>query len=303
MTFDSRLLNGIGVLSAVIEAGSFQRAGDSLGLTQSAVSRAVARLEQRVGIRIFHRNARSITLTDEGRRFYEQVGPHLTSIEEAASRAAGSGEEVRGRLRINVDGCFGHYVLTPAIDTFLARFPELLVEIIVRDRMGDLVADGFDLGIHFGDPEASSLTCRLLTRTRVLTCAAPSYVDRHGSPVHPREIEGKPCILMRDPSTGRAYGWDFTRAGETISVKASGRLIVNDTGSLLGACLGGHGIAQPLAIYSRQLISEGSLVQLLPEWSDETFPLYIYHHSPKLVTAKVRAFVEFVTDLVSTKCN
>ena len=108
MNFDGRLLSGIGVLSAVVQAGSFMRAGEALGLTQSAVSRAVARLEQRVGIRIFHRNARSITLTDEGRRFYEQVVPHLESIEDAAIRAAGSGAEVRGRLRVNVDGCFGH---------------------------------------------------------------------------------------------------------------------------------------------------------------------------------------------------
>lgn len=298
MTFDSRLLSGIGVLSAVIEAGSFLRAGQALGLTQSAVSRAVARLEQRVGIRIFHRNARSITLTDEGRRFYEEVAPHLDSIGEAVGRAAGSKAEVSGRLRINVDSCFGHYVLTPKIDGFLSRYPDLFVEVIVRDRMGDLVADGFDLGIHFGDPEPSSLICRLLARTRVLTCAAPSYVARHGMPAHPRDVEGRSCILMRDPSTSRPYSWDFVRGEETVSVQVSGRLMVNDTGSLLGACLGGHGIAQPLEIYSQGLIAEGRLVQLLPDWSEETFPLYIYHHSPKLISAKVRAFVAFVTELV-----
>lgn len=298
MSFDSRLLSGIGVLSAVIEAGSFVRAGEALGLTQSAVSRAVARLEQRVGLRIFHRNARSITLTDEGRRFYEQVSPHLVSIEDAAIRAAGSGTEVRGKLRINVDGCFGHYVLTPQIHTFLARHPELSVEIAVRDRMGDLVADGFDLGIHFGPPEPSSLTCRLLTQTRVLTCASPDYVKRHGLPKHPDDIAGRECILMRDPATGRHYDWDFVRGNETIEVKIGGQIMVSDTGSLLGACLGGHGIAQPLEIYSRPFLKDKRLVQLLPDWADETFPLYVYHHTPKLMSAKVRAFLDYVDEIV-----
>lgn len=299
MAFDSRLLNGIGVLSAVIEAGSFMRAGEALGLTQSAVSRSVARLEQRVGIRIFHRNARSITLTDEGRRFYDSVAPHLSSIEDAAVRAAGSGAEVRGRLRINVDGCFGHYVLGPKLHVFLERYPDLTLEMHVRDRMGDLVADGFDVGIHFGEPETSSLVCRLLLETRILTCAAPDYVARHGTPVHPSEIEARQCILMRDPATGKAYSWDFVGKGETIEVKPSGQITVTDTGGLLAACLSGHGIAQPLEIYTRPLLAEGRLVQLLPEWAEETFPLYVYHHGPSLMSARVRVFLDFLAETIA----
>ena len=298
MSFDSRLLSGIGVLSAVIEAGSFVRAGEALGLTQSAISRAVARLEHRIGIRIFHRNARSITLTDEGRRFYEQVAPHLSSIEEAASKAAGTGEEVRGRLRINVDGCFGHFVLTPNVHKFLSQYPDVSLEVHVRDRMGDLVAEGFDLGIHFGSPEPSSLICRLVTKTRVLTCASPTYVERHGAPAHPQELRERECILMRDPATGKAYDWDFLNGKDHLSVKVHGQVMVTDTGGLLGACLSGHGIGQPLEIYSRTYLDDGKLVQLLPEWADERSPLYAYHHTPKLMSAKVRAFLTFVDELV-----
>lgn len=298
MAFDSRLLSGIGVLSAVIEAGSFMRAGEALGLTQSAVSRAVARLEERVGIRMFHRNARSIVLTDEGRRFYEQVAPLLSSIEDASISAAGTSAQVRGHLRVNVDGCFGHYVLTPNIHPFLEQYPELTVEIVVRDRMGDLVADGFDVGIHFGPPEPSSLICRLLMKTRVLTCASPAYVKRHGVPSHPSEIEGRECVLMRDPSTKKHYYWEFKKGKQSIPVKVTGQVMVTDTGSLLGACLSGHGIAQPLEIYTRPFLAEGRLVQLLPEWSDETFPLYVYHHSPKQMSAKVRAFLDYVAELI-----
>jgi DNA-binding transcriptional LysR family regulator len=299
MAFDSRLLSGIGVLSAVIEAGSFVRAGEALGLTQPAVSRAVARLEARVGIRIFNRTARSITLTDEGRRFYEAVAPLLSGIEEAAVLAAGTGGAVQGRLRVNVDGAFGHYVLAPKIETFLARYPDLSVEVSVRDRMGDLVADGFDVAVRFGVPDSSALIGRLLLETRVITCASADYVARHGAPAHPKDLEhGHECVFLRDPSTGRHFDWEFDKGEEVVPVAVKGRLQVNDTGSLVGACLGGQGIAQLLELYARDMLANGRLVQLLPDWPEETFPLYAYYHSAKRVPAKVRAFLDFILELV-----
>lgn len=298
MAFDSRLLSGIGVLSAVIEAGSFVRAGEALGLTQPAVSRAVARLEARVGIRMFNRTARSITLTDEGRRFYEAVAPHLSGIEEAATLAAGTGAVVQGRLRVNVDGAVGHYVLTPNLKTFLSRHPDLSVEVSVRDRMGDLVADGFDVAVRFGFPDPSALIGRLLLETRVVTCASADYVKRRGMPSHPKDLEqGHECVLLRDPSTGRHFEWEFVKGDAAIPVAAKGRLQVNDTGSLLGACLGGQGVAQLLELYALEMIADGRLVELLPDWSDETFPLYAFHHSAKPVPAKVGAFLDFVLEL------
>ncbi|PZQ49305.1 MAG: LysR family transcriptional regulator [Rhodovulum sulfidophilum] len=300
MSFDGRLLSGIGVVAAVVEAGGFARAGEALGLTQPAVSRAVARLEQRVGIRIFNRTARAISLTDEGRRFYEAVAPHLAGIEEATVSAAASRSVVRGRLRVNVDGAFGHFVLAPRIGAFLDRFPELSVEISVRDRIGDLVAEGFDVAIHFGEPELSSLKARLLLRTRVLTCASEAYLARHGIPRHPRDLaEGHRCVLIRDPATGRPFEWEFQRGAEAVPFAAGGRLMVNDTGSLLGACLGGAGIAQLLELYARDVLAERRLTKILPDWSDETFPLYAYHHAPNLVSAKLRAFLDFVGELTA----
>jgi DNA-binding transcriptional LysR family regulator len=300
MAFDSRLLSGIGVLSAVVEAGSFARAGEAMGLTQPAVSRAVARLEERIGIRIFNRTARAISLTDEGRRFYEVVAPLLAGIEEASTTAGGAKAAVRGRLRVNTDGTFGHYVLAPHMAKFLERFPDLSVEISIRDRMGDLVADGFDVAIRFGEPEPSSLKARLLLATRVLTCASPAYLARHGEPGHPRDLEqGHQCVLIRDPTTGRPFEWEFQRGEEAIPFGAAGRLMVNDTGSLLGACIGGAGIAQLLELYTKDLLPDGRVVQLLPDWSDETFPLYAYHHASNLIAAKVSAFLEFVQELVT----
>ncbi|XXR53114.1 LysR family transcriptional regulator [Sorangium sp. So ce381] len=290
-------MDGLGVLRAVVEAGSFVGAGEALGLTQSAVSRAIARLEDRVGVRLFRRTARSISLTDEGLRYYESVAPHLAAIEDATIEAGGSSAKVRGRLRVNVDGSVGQFVLTPRLGPFLARHPELSMEIAVRDRMGDLIRDGFDVAVRFGQPEPSALKARLLLRTRIVTCASPAYLARHGAPRRPSDIEKHPCVLMRDPSTGSPFAWEFVRGKKVVRVSASGQLMVNGVGPLLAACLAGQGIAQVLELYTRELLADGRLVQVLPEWAEETYPLYAYHHAAQLMSAKVRAFLEFVVAL------
>jgi DNA-binding transcriptional LysR family regulator len=294
---DRGSLDGLDVLGAVVAAGSFVGAGEALGLTQSAVSHAVARLEDRIGVRIFRRTARSISLTDEGRRFYESVAPHLVAIVDATTEARGSSSKVRGRLRVNVDGGIGQFVLTPRLQPFLAQHPELAVEIAVRDRMGDLVREGFDISVRFGLPEPSALKSRLLMRTRVVTCASPAYLARRGMPQRPRDLEEHQCVLMRNPSTGTHYAWELVRGKKVVPVHVSGQLMVDQVGSLRAACLGGQGIAQMLELYARDLVADGRLVQVLPEWAEETYPLYAYHHSARLQSAKVRAFLEFVVAL------
>lgn len=300
MAFDGRLLSGIGVLTAVVEAGSFARAGEAMGLTQPAVSRAVARLEERVGIRIFNRTARAISLTDEGRRFYETVAPLLASIEEATLMAAASKARVRGRLRVNVDGTFGHFVLTPRINDFLERYPELSVEIHVRDSIGDFVGDGMDVAVHFGEPDAHSLRAELLLETRVFTCASAEYLRNHGAPKAPADLlDGHQCVLIRDPTTGRPYTWEFQRQGEIVPFAATGRVIVNDTGSLIGACRSGAGVAQLLEVYARDIVLAGELIHILPDWSEETFPLYAYYRASALMPAKLRAFLDFVREIIA----
>jgi DNA-binding transcriptional LysR family regulator len=294
-------LDGLGVLSAVVQAGSFVRAGESLGLTQSAVSRAVARLEERVGVRLFRRTARAISMTDEGLRYYESIAPHLAAIEEATIAAGGSSAKVRGRLRVNVDAGIGQFVLTPGLEPFLAKHPELSIEIIVNDRMGDLVREGFDVAIRFGVPLPSSLKARLLLRTRILTCASPDYIANHGAPKRPIDIEKHRCIMMRNPVTGSAFAWEFIRGKKVVPVNAAGQVLVNATGSLMAACLAGQGIAQVLELYARELVSSGQLVQVLPDWAEETYPLYAYHHSGHLMSAKVRAFLDFVVSVTRPK--
>jgi DNA-binding transcriptional LysR family regulator len=294
MSFDARILTGVGVLAAVTESGNFARAAESLGLTPSGVSRAVARLEARVGIRLFDRTPRAVTLTEEGRRFHAQVMPLLASIEQAATEVAGAAADVSGRLRVNVDPWFARLVLAPRIAGFLAAHPALSVELVVRDGLGELIAEGFDAAVRFGEPEPSSLIARKLLETRILACAAPAYLARCGTPVHPRDLEQHECLMFRDPVAGRPFPWEFQRGSEVLEVRARGRLVLNDLATKLAACAAGFGIAQTIELGVGPLVARGELVQVLPDWAEERFPLYAYYPSRHLPPAKVRAFLDFV---------
>src|ERR1700722_5119403 len=155
MAFDGRVISNIGVLAAIVEGGSFARASEALGLSRSGVSRAVARLEARVGVRLLDRTTRAVALTDEGRRLYSEVGPLLTGIEDAVTVTSGSSVAVRGRLRVSVDAFFSQLLLAPHVCEFLALYPDLALELVAKYQLGDLVGDGFDVAVRFGTPPDS----------------------------------------------------------------------------------------------------------------------------------------------------
>ena len=267
-------------------------------MTPSGVSRAISRLEKRLGIRLFDRTTRSVQLTDEGRRFYQQIAPLLAGLEEAAHSAADSALTVRGRLRVNIDPYFSRLVLGPVLGDFMRQYPQLQLDLHTRDQLGDLVADGFDLAIRFGIPQSSSLIARKLMEVRVLTVASPTYLEQYGRPAIPQDLEtGHMCLDFRDSQTGRPFAWEFHRPGEQVIVRTNGRLVVNDASTLYSVCEHGHAVAQMLDLGLDSAIQAGSLVELFPDWPDERFPLYAYYPSRHLPAAKVRAFLEFVASL------
>jgi len=227
MVFDTRLLTGVGVLAAVTEAGNFARAAEMLGLTPSGVSRAVARLEARVGVRLFDRNPRDVSLTEEGRRFHAQVMPLLAGLDEAAAEAAGAAAVVRGRLRATVDPWFARMVLASKLQQFLVRYPLLSVDLSTSNYRQDMMA-GVDVAVRFGPPDESSLIVRKLLETRVLTVAAPAYLEKYGQPQSPQDLVHHEALLFRDPQTGLPFPWEFRRGGEVEDVKVSGRLVLDD---------------------------------------------------------------------------
>ncbi len=296
MAFDTRLLTGVGVLAAVTEAGNFARAAEMLGLTPSAVSRAVARLEARVGVRLFDRNPREVSLTEEGRRFHTQVMPLLAGLDEAAAEAAGAAAVVRGRLRVSVDPWFARVVLASKLQQFLVRYPLLSVDLSTSNYREEMMT-GVDVAVRFGPPDESSLIVCKLLETRILTVAAPAYLEKHGEPRSPRDLVHHEALLFRDPQTGLPFPWEFQRCGEVSEVKVSGRLVMDDPSVAIATCLAGQGIFQSLAIGLAPFLSRGELIQILPEWSEELYPLYAYHPSRHLPPAKVRALLDFIQEI------
>jgi len=299
MSFDARILAGVGVLATVTEVGNFARAAEVLGLTPSGVSRAVARLEARVGVRLFDRTPRSVTLTEEGRRFHAQVIPLLAGIEEAATEAAGAAAAVNGKLRVNVDPWFARLVLAPNLHRFLSQCPLLSVDLIVSNHREEMMT-GTDVAVRFGPVDGDSLVARKILETRVLTCAAPAYLKRRGMPATPHDLVDHEAILFRDPRTGLPFTWGFGRDGDEFEVDIRGRLTTDDPSAAVEACLAGQGIFQSLELGLSRWLDRGELVQVLAGWSDEMWPLYAYHPSRHLPPAKVRAFLDFVQEVGRT---
>jgi DNA-binding transcriptional LysR family regulator len=295
--FDGRILSGVSVLAAVVEGGSFVKAAELIGITDSGVSRAINRLETRLNVRLLDRTTRSVMLTDEGRRFYEEVKPHLAAIEDAAAIASGATSAVRGRLKVDIDPFFLPLVLAGRLGAFCERYPELSIEFVMREHVGDLVAEGIDLAIRFGEPRLSSLVARKLIEAPILTVASPRYLERYGKPKHPSDLSRHRCLQFLDPYTGRPFDWEFIRGKETIGVPTSGPLTFTDPKSMLQECVAGTGVAQIIGWGAEELLAKGVLVDLFPAWRGERFPLFAFHPSRKHPPAKVRAFVDFCVEI------
>ena len=297
MAFDTRLLANLNVLEAVVQAGNFVRAGELLGLSQPAVSRAIQRLEERLKIRLFERSSKAVRLTDEGKRFCQQMLPLLTRLEEVVEEAECSSSQVRGSLRINVNPAFGRLVQATRLGAFLKAYPELQLELIARNDLGDLVAEGFDAAIRFGCQETSTLAASKLFAVRVVTCASPEYFKRRGRPRQPIDLvkNAHECLLLRNPATGLPFPWDFVRGTKRLTaLPVTGRLTVNDAHTYVEACAAGLGVAQLLHLGIGSLLKAGKLIDLFPDWPDEYFPLWAYYPSRQFVSSKLRVLLDFL---------
>jgi DNA-binding transcriptional LysR family regulator len=301
MRFDEQTLSDCNVFVAVVRCGSFANAARSLDLSQSVASRAVARLEKRLGVRVLDRTTRSVSLTDDGRGLFERLEPLLQGFENAFSSAAEEQSRVRGRLRVKMHPTLAHVIGGRQLKTFLEDYPELSVELISSDKFGDLVGEGLDIVLYVGELPSSSLIAKKLLDTRVITVAAPDYLAKHVKVAHPNDLLTQEHTLIgyRNPETGRTFQWEFHRGRKIVKIATAGRLIVSDIVNLHGICVAGWGIAQVLEVAVKQMIETGALVELLPEWSDERFPIYAVYHSRNYVPPKVRAFVDFVSSAVS----
>jgi DNA-binding transcriptional LysR family regulator len=280
------------VFSAVVDASSFVAAADSLGMSKAAVSRYVSELEQRLGVRLLHRTTRRLSLTPEGEVFLVRCRDILSSIEASEVEISTRSVTVSGLLKVSVPVSFGIRHMAPLWPDFLGQHPQLHLDVQLADRVIDLVDEGFDVAIRIARLEDSSLISRQIAATRLVLCAAPSYLKRRGTPEHPSQLATHDVVGYSLLATGDH--WQLDGPNGTESVKIRPRFWSNNGDSCIAACVQGAGIQlQPTFLIDEEL-RNGQLVEILPKYRATTLGIYAVYPTRKFVLPKVRTLVEFL---------
>lgn len=280
---------------AVVEAGSFVAAADAVGLSKAAVSRHVADLEQRLGTRLLHRTTRRLSLTDDGQLFFSRARELLNAIDEAESEIASRSGEPVGVLRINAPLTFGILHLAPLWGRFIDAHPKVALDVTLGDRIVDLVEEGYDLAVRITNLPSSQLISRKLASTRLVLCASPTYIERHGAPSHPHDLATH-RVISYTYSASRDE-WTFTGPEGTVQVTTRPRLHTNNGDTCRAAALDGHGIVlQPDFIVGGDLRS-GSLVELLPDYRGLEMGIHAVYPTRKHLPIKTRRMVDFLVEV------
>jgi DNA-binding transcriptional LysR family regulator len=287
-------LTGMAAFVKAAELGSFTAAGAVLGMSSQMVGKHVTALEQRLGAPLLTRTTRRQSLTDVGQLFYERCRTVLAEAEAAETLVEGMSTTPRGRLRVNAPVSFGACRLAPVVMDFLGRHPEVELQLTLTDRYVDMVDEGYDAVFRLGPIGDTGLVARELVRNDQIACAAPGYLARNGTPQTPGDLAHHTCLGFVNWS-GLPYAeWRFTRDGIPYPVQIRGRFQVNDGRVLVSAAIAGHGIIlQPEAVV-RDAIDAGALVEILPDYTPPSRPLYLMFAPRHPQPPKLRVFIDHV---------
>lgn len=287
------------VFAAVVDAGSFVGACDAIDMSKPAVSRYVADLETRLGVRLLHRTTRKLSLSAEGEIFYARCKELLAGVGEAEAEITSRTGEAIGQLKVNVPVTFGLLHLAPLWAEFMAMNPKVTLDITLSDRVADLVEEGYDLAVRIAQLPSSSLISRQLSSTRMVLCASRDYLRRHGTPRHPAELKHHSILSYSLFSMGE--NWAFDGPEGRVEVKVEPRMKTNSGDSCRAAALQHRGIIlQPSFLVGADLVS-GALVEILPQYRSGVLGIYTVYPSRKHVPSKVRLLIDFLVDAFKVK--
>jgi DNA-binding transcriptional LysR family regulator len=280
----------------IVDAGSLSAAGRLLGLSLPAVSRQLAALEVRLGVELIRRTTRRIALTETGALYYDACRRILAEIDEADEAASGLHGEPRGTLVVDGPGTFGHLYLAPLVPRFLARHPELRLNLRLNDRFVDLVEERTDLLVRVGRvPDSTTLVARRLAEHPRVVCASPGYLARRNRPMRPDELTQHECILLSLLSPPDQ--WELRANGESVTVRVHGRLLINDGAAMRRAALADGGVIFAPSWLVAEDVRRGALEVLLPAWTGAVVRVHALYAKHRSASAKVRVFVsELVRD-------
>lgn len=288
------ILNGYSVFTRVVETGGFSAAARELNMSKSAVSKHVAGLEERLGVRLLNRTTRKLSPTEVGTAFYERALRIVQDVEETEDAISALHTEPRGSLRLNVPMSFGYAHIAPALADFVARYPDITIDMVLNDRVVDLLDEGFDVAIRIAKLPDSTLIARKLAPFRVSLCATPEYWKKHGTPKEPAELTKYNCLIYSYLSNKNE--WQFQGPDGVIPVKVSGNIQANNGDALKAAALAGAGVfASPSFIVSEE-VKSGKLQPVLEEYMQTDLAIYAVYPHNRYLSAKVRAFVDFFAE-------
>jgi len=279
----------------VVDTKGFSAAAPSLGLTPSAVSKLVTRLERRLGVRLLQRTTRALHLTEDGEVFYAAAQRIVAEIETLENQIAGQSGNPHGVLRVTTSLAFSTHQLTPVLPEFLARHPLIELDLLPTDRVIDMVEEGVDIAIRIGRLADTSFMARKIGEDKRLICAAPAYLARHGTPRRPADLARHNCIVSRE----RAYlnRWPFRIDGKVSEIEVAGRIAVNEGEMQMQLALQGIGIVRLTRLTMARAIREGALVRLLDDYSaDEPVGIHAVYPHRRHLAPKVPAFVNFLIE-------
>jgi LysR family transcriptional regulator for bpeEF and oprC len=277
--------------------GGFAAAARETGVAPSTLAKSVARLEQSLGVKLFHRTTRQVRLTPDGERLYERCERVLLELAELQAEASGAAAHPAGLLRIDMPVYYGRHYVMPVLARLQARYPQLVLDLRLSDGFTDLVRDRIDLAVRIARLSDSTLVARRVGWQHLVLCASADYLARRGTPRRLEDLSGHDAIVFRLPNTGRDRPWQFRQRGADVDIQARPRARISETNGLLEALLLGFGICQVPDYLVAGPISRGRLVELLPSFKPPPLPINIVHPSGRLLPSRVRAAIEALETL------